>query len=248
MGKHLEGLNALVTGAERGIGKAIALALARDGANVLINHYIDAASGEEVVGAMQAFGVQARTIAADITVQEQVDELVAAIKPWGGLDILVNNAGITRDKALFNMRPEDWHMVIDTNLNGTFRVTRAAIRDMMKRKRGSIINISSVSALAGMAGQTNYSAAKAGIIGFTKALAREVAPFRVTVNCVAPGPTKTDMIKAIPEKVLQQQIGAIPLRRLAEPWEIAEAVRFLASPSARFITGHVLAVDGGLTM
>ncbi len=248
MKKRLEGMNALVTGAERGIGKAIALALGREGANVLINHYIDEAAGQAVVEALRDLGVEAQTLAADITVQEDVERLVRAVEPWGGLDILVNNAGITRDKALFNMRPEEWSVVIDTNLNGTFRVTRAAVRGMMKRKKGSIINISSVSALTGMAGQTNYSAAKAGIVGFTKALAREVAPFGVTVNCVAPGPTQTDMLKTIPDKVLKQTIASIPLRRLGEPWEIAEAVLFLASPSARFITGHVLTVDGGLTM
>ncbi len=248
MTKPLEGMNALVTGAERGIGRAIALTLARQGANVLINHFLEEAAGLAVVEAIEKYGVKARTVQADVTLDADVKKLVDAVKPWGGLDILVNNAGITRDKALFNMRPEDWNAVIDTNLNGTYRVTRTAIRDMMKRKRGSIINITSVSALTGMAGQTNYSAAKAGIIGFSKALAREVAPFGITVNCVAPGPTNTDMIRSIPKKLLEQQIATIPLRRIAEPEEIAEAVAFLASPAARFITGQVLAVDGGLTM
>jgi len=248
MEKSLDGMNALVTGAEQGIGRAIALALAREGANVLLNYYLSEEAGEAVVGEITALGVRAKAVHADVSKMEDAKALVDAAKERGGLDILVNNAGIARDRALFNMKPEDWSKVIDVNLGGTFNVTRSAVFSMMKKRKGSIINISSVSGVSGLAGQSNYSAAKAGIIGFTKALAREVAPYKLTANCVAPGPTQTDMVKIIPDKVMKQTIAAIPLRRMAQPEEIAAAVVFLASPGARFITGHVLCVDGGLTM
>lgn len=244
----LSGQNALVTGAGRGIGRAIALALAKEGANVLVNYHSSAEQALALVEELRALGVKAEAFQADVSHLDQAKALVAACKSLGPLDILVNNAGVTKDRILVRMTSEDWSKVIDTNLTGTFNMTRAALFDMMKRRRGAIINLASVSGIAGMAGQVNYSAAKAGIIGLTKALAREAGAYGVTVNAVAPGPIETDMLKTIPEKILQQQIGLIPLGRVGKPEEVADAVVFLASSRARYITGQVLAVDGGLAM
>lgn len=248
MSRGLEGLNALVTGAGRGIGRGIALALAREGAGVLINYHASEEAALELVEELRAAGGRAEAFKADVRNMDEAKALVASAKSWGGLDILVNNAGISRDRLFVRMTSEDWSNVIETNLTGTFNVTRATVFEMMKRRKGSIINLTSASGLAGMAGQVNYSAAKAGIVGFTKALAREVGSYGVTVNAVAPGLIETDMIKSIPEKILQQQLGATPLGRVGTVEEVAAAVVFLASPAARYITGHVLQVDGGLAM
>ncbi len=248
MEKMLEGKNALVTGAGRGIGRSIALALAREGANVLVNYRHSEEAARALVLELEALGVRAEAMRADVSRFDDAKALVAAIKPWGGLDILVNNAGINRDRILARMSPDDWGQVIATNLNGVFNVTRAAIFDMMKRRHGRVINIASVSGIVGMAGQINYSSAKAGVIGFTHSLAREVGPYQVTVNAVAPGLIETEMLKSIPDKILQQQIALTPLGRIGQPEDVADAVVFLASPRARYITGHVLSVDGGLAM
>lgn len=246
--QYLKGQNALVTGGSRGIGKAIAISLAKHGANVAITYKSNHDIAEKVKEEIASCGVLSMAICSDVSDFASAKLLISSLKIWGTLSILVNNAGITQDKLLIGMHENDWKKVLDTNLTGTFCVTRAAIFDMMKKKYGSIINISSVSGITGMAGQSNYSAAKAGIIGFTKALAREIAPYNLTANVVAPGPTETDMIKTIPEKILSHTISQIPLGRIGQAEETAEAVAFLASPYARFITGQVLAVDGGLTM
>ena len=244
----LKGKNALVTGGSRGIGRAVALGLAREGANVAISYRSSREAAEETCDALRALGVEAMAVQADNSSFEATKALVERLKAWGGIHVLVNNAGITRDGLLARMSPEDWAAVIDTNLSGVFNVTRAAIMGMMRQRWGRIITLSSISAQLGMAGQTNYSAAKAGLIGFSKALAREVAARNITVNVVAPGPTDTEMIRSIPEKIMKAQIDMIPLGRVADPAEVADAVVFLASDRASYITGQVLGVNGGMAM
>lgn len=242
---------ALVTGASRGIGKAIALELAGRGAAVVINCKCedDASAGEVVARQIIDNGGQAQVVAADVTDEAQVDMLFkAAIEAFGRVDILVNNAGITRDNVIMMMKPDDFDAVVQTNLRSTWLCSKAAVRSMMRKRYGRIVNIASVSGVMGQAGQTNYSASKAGIIGLTKALAREVASRNITVNAVAPGFVLTDLTKDLPEDLTSRLNDFIPLGRWGTVEEIALAVAFLVSDDARYITGQVLNVDGGMAM
>ncbi len=238
---------ALVTGASRGIGRAIALELAAAGAEVVVNYAASATAAEAVVVAITAAGGRAYALAADVSVEEQVDALVKAVLERSGrLDVLVNNAGITRDGLLLRMKTSDWQSVIDLNLTGVFLCTRAVSRSMLKARSGRIINITSVVGLVGNPGQANYSAAKAGVIGFTRSTAAEFASRGITVNAVAPGFIATDMTSELNQEPI---LAAIPLGRMGQPEEVAGAVRFLAAdPAAAYITGQVLQVDGGMVM
>jgi len=234
----LEGKTALVTGASRGIGRAIAVELARAGATVTLSYRSGKDEAEEV--ARETGG---RAVQADVSDPGQAKELVGAA---GDLDILVNNAGVTRDGLLARMSEEDWSDVIETNLGGVFHTCRAAVRGMMKRRAGSIVNISSIVGLHGNPGQTNYSASKAGIIGFTKALARELGNRGIRANVVAPGYVDTRLTQVIADEMRELMLANTPLSRFGTPEDIAGAVRFLCSDEASFITGEVLLVDGGL--
>ena len=241
------GQTALVTGASRGIGKAVALELAAAGATVAVNYANSNAGADAVVAEITAKGGSAYALQADVSQEEEVNALVeAVIKRSGSLDVLVNNAGITRDGLLMRMKTSDWQAVINLNLTGVFLCTRAVTRPMLKQKRGRIVNITSVVGLMGNAGQANYAAAKAGVIGFTRSSAKELASRGITVNAVAPGFIATDMTKDLQAEAL---LAAIPLGRYGEVAEVAGAVRFLAAdPAAAYITGQVLQVDGGMLM
>jgi 3-oxoacyl-[acyl-carrier protein] reductase len=236
----LEGRTALVTGGSRGIGKAIAAELAGAGATVVLGYR----SGSEEAEAVAA-EIGGRAVQADVSKPEDARRLV---EEGGEIDILVNNAGVTRDGLLARMSDEDWDVVLDTNLGGVFNTCRAAARGMMKRRGGSIVNISSIVGIHGNPGQTNYSASKAGIIGFTKALARELGSRGVRANVVAPGYVATRLTNELPEELQTAMLANTPLGRLGEPEDIAGAVRFLCSDEASFVTGEVLLVDGGLGM
>lgn len=236
----LDGKTALVTGGSRGIGRAIAEELARAGASVVVGYRSGADEAEEV-----ASTIGGRAVQADVSDPEQAKRLV---EEAGDLDVLVNNAGLTRDGLIARMPDEDWREVIDTNLGGAFYTCRAATRGMMRKRSGSIVNISSIVGVHGNPGQTNYSAAKAGIIGFTKALARELGSRNVRANVIAPGYIATRLTEVLPEELQQTMLDNTPLGRLGDPGDVAGAVRFLASDEAAFITGEVLLVDGGLGM
>ncbi|MEX2143727.1 MAG: 3-oxoacyl-[acyl-carrier-protein] reductase [Anaerolineales bacterium] len=241
--------SAIVTGGSRGIGRAIALELGARGANVLVNYNTNAIAAQEVVLQIVNAGSKAAALPGDVAKVDEAQSLIkAAIEKFGGLDILVNNAGITRDMLIMMMSEESWDTVIDTNLKGTFNCSKAAVRHMMKARNGRIINITSVSGQIGNAGQTNYSASKAGQIGFTKALAREVAGRNITVNAIAAGYVDTEIWAGVPEEMRDAFIKMIPLGRKGTAEEIAYAVAFLASEEAAYITGQVLAVDGGMAM
>ena len=238
---------AVITGASRGIGRAVALALAAEGANVVVNYASSSAAAQDVVAAITDAGGSAIALQADVSKLEQIDTLVKdTLEKFGRIDILVNNAGITRDTLLLRMKPEDWQAVIDLNLTGVFLCTKAVSKVMLKQRSGRIINIASVAGQMGNPGQANYSAAKAGVIGFTKTVAKELAVRGITVNAVAPGFIVTDMTSDLKsEEILKY----IPLGRYGEPQEVAGMVRFLAADSAAaYITGQVFNVDGGMVM
>ncbi len=245
----LEGKVALVTGASRGIGKAIALLLAENGADVAVNFAGSTAAAEAVAAEIEKMGRKAILVQGDVSQTEVCAEMVdKVVKELGHIDILVNNAGITRDTLLLRMKEEDWDAVLNTNLKGVFNCTKAAVKYMAKQRSGSIVNISSVVALMGNAGQANYAAAKAGILGFTRSVAKEMAGRGIRVNAVTPGFIKTDMTSVLSEKVVAAMEASIPLARLGEPEDIAKAVLFLVSDNAAYITGQTLHVDGGMVM
>jgi len=245
----LTGKNALVTGASRGIGRAIAVELAKNGANIAISYVNNKDKADEVVNEIKGYGVKAIAVKADVSKEEEVLNMVKIVKESiGSIDILVNNAGINRDNLLMRMSTEDWDKVIDTNLKGTYLCSKALIRDMIKKKSGKIINIASVAGVAGNFGQTNYSASKAGVIGFTKSLAKEVASRGINVNAIAPGLIETDMTLALKEDIRDSLVKNIPMGRLGTVQDIANIVIFLASEKSNYITGQVINVDGGMIM
>ena len=245
----LENKVALVTGGSRGIGRAIALELAARGAAVVVNYNKSPESAEEVVKQIQATGGRAAAFQADVSDFKQAEALVKfAIETFGDLSILVNNAGITRDQLIMMMPEADWDAVINTNLKSTFNCSKAAVKHMMRKRVGRIINIASVAGQMGNPGQTNYSASKGGQIAFTKALAREIAARNITVNAIAPGFVDTEILDAMTPEVLEAALKMVPLGRKGKPEEIAYAAAFLASDQAAYITGQVLGVDGGMAM
>jgi 3-oxoacyl-[acyl-carrier protein] reductase len=240
---------ALVTGSGRGIGRSIATTLAAAGATVIINYCTSAAAAEETVNAITSDQGTAQAIQADVSQSAQVEQLFkTTLDTYGRLDILVNNAGITRDTLLLRMKEDDFDQVIQTNLRGVYLCTRAALRTMSKQRSGRIINIASVVGLVGNPGQANYAAAKAGIIGFTKSTAREIASRNVTVNAIAPGLIETDMTGVLSQEARQAILTTIPLGRLGQPQDVANLACFLASDAAAYITGQTFAVDGGMVM
>ena len=238
---------ALVTGASRGIGAAIACRLARSGAKVGVNFHSSRDAAISVVDDIQSSGGEALLVPGDVSQEASAEAAVKqVVDKWSRIDILVNNAGINRDRLLLRMSPQDWDQVMDVNLRGAFLCTKYAMPSMIKRHSGRVVNISSVVGVSGNPGQSNYAAAKAGLIGFTKAVAREVASRSVTVNAVAPGYVATGMVEDLSEDIRQQILGRIPMGRFGTAWDVAEAVLFLCSDGAGYITGQVLTVDGGL--
>lgn len=247
-GKALAGRIAVVTGGTRGIGLAIARALAEDGASVVVSGR-DAARLESAVRELEGAGAPAAGVAADQSKREDCDRLIeSARERFGRIDVLVNNAGVTRDQLLVRMKDEDWDQVLDTNLRGVFLMTRAAAKSMMRQKSGRIINITSTAGAMGNPGQVNYSAAKAGVIGLTKAAARELAHWNILVNAVAPGLIETDMTAGIPSEAREALLQQVPLKRIGTAREVAEVVRFLAGDGAAYVTGQTIHVNGGLYM
>ena len=245
----LENKVAVVTGASRGIGRAIAIRLAKDGAAVIVNYNGSAAKAEEVVKEIESFGGKAEAIQCNVSEFKSAEEFLGGVvKKYGRVDILVNNAGITRDNLLMKMSEEEFDAVIDTNLKGAFNCIRHISRQMLRQKGGSIINISSVSGVVGNAGQANYSASKAGVIGLTKATARELASRGITVNAIAPGFISTEMTDALSDSVKEGAVAQIPMKHFGTTEDIANTVAFLASEEAGYITGQVICVDGGMAM
>ena len=239
----------LITGAGRGIGRAIALELGKRGATVVVNFRSSEAEANAVLEEIKAAGGNGMVYKADVADADAVDEMIKTVtKEYGQLDVLVNNAGVTRDNVIMMLKPEDFDVVIDTNLRSAWLCCKAASRQMMRKRAGRIINITSVVGIAGNGGQTNYSASKAGLIGLTKSLAKELASRNITVNAVAPGFIATDMTAELDAALKETAISHIPLGRMGEPEEVAKAVAFLASDDAGYITGQVLVVDGGMVM
>lgn len=238
---------ALVTGGSRGIGRAIAVELARQGCNILVDYAGNAAAAEETVRLCQAEGVEAFAVQADVADEEAVKGLVkTTLEHFGAIDVLVNNAGITRDNLMLRMSAEDFDRVIEKNLRGAFLLTKYVGKEMLHQRRGRIVNISSIVGVHGNAGQANYAASKAGLIGLTKTTALEYASRGITANAVAPGFIDTDMTRVLPEKVKESMLQQIPARQFGTPEDVAKAVAFLASDAARYISGQVLGVDGGM--
>ena len=245
-GKTLAGKVAIVTGGTRGIGLAIARLLAEDGASVVVSGR-DAARLDAAVKELESLGAPAMAVAADAAKREDADRLVEATRErFGRIDVLVNNAGITRDQLLVRMKDDDWDQVLDTNLRGVFLMTRAVGKVMMRQKSGRIINIASTAGAMGNPGQVNYSAAKAGVIGLTKAAGRELAHWNILVNAVAPGLIETDMAASIPAEAREAMLQQVPLKRIGQAREVAEVVRFLAGDGASYITGQTIHVNGGM--
>jgi 3-oxoacyl-[acyl-carrier protein] reductase len=244
-----EGKVAVVTGSSRGIGRAIALRLAEGGAKVVVNYRGAEEAAREVVEQIEAHGGQALAVQADVSQVADAEALIGAAKSeFGRIDILVNNAGTTRDTLLMRMTEDDWDIVVDTNLKGTFNCIKAVSRQMMRQRYGRIVNITSVAGISGNAGQANYASAKAGIIGLTKTVAKELGSRGITCNAVAPGFVPTDLTASLPQNLIDQAIERTPLGRIGSVDDMSEATAFLASDKAAFITGQVLAVDGGLAI
>jgi 3-oxoacyl-[acyl-carrier protein] reductase len=246
---NLSGKTAIVTGGSRGIGRSIALKLAEKGANVVVNYTNNASKAQEVVDEVKKMGVEALALKADVSSEDAVKALVKEVsKHFNTIDILVNNAGITRDTLVIRMKDEDWDKVMDINLKGTYLCTKLIGKKMMKQRSGKIVNITSVVGIMGNAGQANYAASKAGVIGFTKSIAKEFAPRGINVNAVAPGFIQTDMTDKLPEEVKENYAASIPLGRLGSPEDVANIVAFLCSEEADYLTGQVINVDGGMVM
>ena len=245
----LKDKNIIVTGATRGIGKEIALTLAQNGANIAINYRNYNVEVEELINSIKEFGVDAIAVKCDVSKSDEVDNFISEVKNhFSSIDVLVNNAGITKDGLLLRMKDEDFNSVLDVNLKGTFNTTKSISPIMIKQKHGKIINISSVVGIVGNAGQCNYAASKAGVIGFSKSVARELASRNINVNVVAPGYIDTDMTKSLPDKVKDEILKSIPMKKMGNPKEVANLVLFLSSSLSDYITGQVINVDGGMVM
>ncbi len=244
---RLLGKNALITGAARGIGRSLALKLADEGANIVVNYTSSEQAALDLVAILEAKGVKAVAIKGDVSCSSDAEKLVdGALQHFGSIDILINNAGITRDNLLIRMKEEDWDRVMEINLKGTFLMTKLVGKAMLKKRQGKIVNITSVVGLMGNVGQANYAASKAGVIGFTKSIAKEFASRGINVNAVAPGFIKSDMTDRLNEEVVNNYLQSIPLGCLGEPEDVANAVVFLCSEESRYLTGQILSVDGGL--